>query len=66
MKMIIKIFLLIACVFVFIFSGYKIYTYVIEENANKEINNSLVEKGVTVINTASNNENRNEIKDNDE
>ena len=64
MKMIIKIFLLIACIFVFIFSGYKIYTYVVEEKANKEINNSLVEKGVTIINTTSNNENKNEIEDN--
>lgn len=49
MKKSIKMILLAVCLAVFIFSSYKIYQYIREENANKKLNNELVEKIVTKI-----------------
>ena len=46
MKKIVKIILLAVCLGVFCFSGYKIYQYLHEEKANKELNNKLIEKAV--------------------
>lgn len=44
MKRIIKFILLAMCLCVFIYSAYNIYKYLEEENANKELNNELMEK----------------------
>ena len=46
MKKIIRIILLAICLGVSCFSGYKIYQYISEEKANKELNNALIEKAV--------------------
>lgn len=46
MKKVIKIILLAICLCVFIFSAYNIYKYLSEENANKKLNNELMEKAI--------------------
>lgn len=46
MKKIIKIILLVICLCVFIISTYNIYKYLTEENANKKLNNNLIEKAI--------------------
>lgn len=46
MKKVIKIILLAICLCVFIFSAYNIYKYLSEENANKKLNNDLMEKAI--------------------
>lgn len=46
MNKIVKIILLVICLGVFCFSGYKIYKYLSEEKANKELNDELIEKAV--------------------
>ena len=56
MKKIIKLILLIVCLIVFIFSGYKIFNNIKEENANKKINNELVEKAVSSTSNDTKNE----------
>lgn len=53
MKKVIKIILLVICLCVFIFSAYNIYKYLSEENANKKLNNELMEKAI--IETPNNN-----------
>ena len=57
MKKFIKIILLIICSAVFIFSAYKVFNNIAEESTNKEINNALVEKAISVINNTIENEN---------
>lgn len=49
MKKIIKFILLAICLIVFIYSAYKIYAYLKEENASKQFANELIEKAVTEI-----------------
>ena len=62
MKKVIKIILLVICLCVFIFSAYNIYKYLSEENANKKLNNELMEK--PIIETANdNNDNTQENED---
>lgn len=46
MKKIIKFILLAICLCIFIFSAYNIYKYLVEENANKKLNNTLIEKAI--------------------
>ena len=56
MKTIIKIFFLTICIIIFIFSAYKIYSYITEANTNKELNEKLIKKGITVMESNSNNQ----------
>ncbi len=49
MKRITKFILLAVCFIVFIYSAYKIYTYLKEENTSKQFANELIEKAVTEI-----------------
>ena len=44
MKKVIKIILTIIFLLIFIYSGYKIYSNLKQENENQEVNNKLVEK----------------------
>ena len=57
MKKFIKIILMIICSVIFVFSAYKIFNNLAEESTNKEINNALVEKAISVINNTIENEN---------
>ena len=47
MKKVIKIILLTICLIIFIYSAYNIYKYIVEENANKELNSEIMEEAVT-------------------
>lgn len=44
MKKLVKVILLTICLLIFIFFAYKIYYYLKEENANKQLNNDLIDK----------------------
>lgn len=56
MKRIIKFILLAICLCIFIYSAYNIYKYLEEENANKELNNELMEKAIIDVTTDNNDE----------
>lgn len=56
MRKFLKIILLIICSAVFIFSAYKIFNNIAEEKMNKEVNNELVEKAISVIDNTAENE----------
>lgn len=56
MRKAIKVILLTICLCVFAFSAYNIYKYLAEENANKKLNNELMEKAITEISNVSNGE----------
>lgn len=62
MKKVIKIILLAICLCVFIFSAYNIYKYLSEENANKKLNNDLMEKAI-IETPNDNNDNAQENED---
>lgn len=62
MKKVIKIILLAICLCVFIFSAYNIYKYLLEENANKKLNNELMEKAI-IETPNDNNDNAQENED---
>lgn len=62
MKKVIKIILLAICLCVFIFSAYNIYKYLSEENANKKLNNELMEKAI-IETTDNNNDDTQENED---
>ena len=62
MKKVIKIILLAICLCVFIFSAYNIYKYLAEENANKKLNNELMEKAI-IETPNDNNDNTGENED---
>lgn len=62
MKKVIKIILLAICLCVFIFSAYNIYKYLSEENANKKLNNELMEKAI-IETPNDNNDNTQENED---
>ncbi len=62
MKKVIKIILLAICLCVFIFSAYNIYKYLSEENANKKLNNELMEKAI-IETPNDNNDNAQENED---
>ena len=62
MKKVIKIILLVICLCVFIFSAYNIYKYLSEENANKKLNNELMEKAI-IETPNDNNDNTQENED---
>lgn len=62
MKKVIKIILLVICLCVFIFSAYNIYKYLAEENANKKLNNELMEKAI-IETPNDNNDNTGENED---
>ena len=62
MKKVIKIILLAICLCVFIFSAYNIYKYLSEENANKKLNNDLMEKAI-IETPNDNNDNTQENED---
>lgn len=62
MKKVIKIILLAICLCVFIFSAYNIYIYLSEENANKKLNNELMEKAI-IETPNDNNDNTGENED---
>ena len=62
MKKVIKIILLVICLCVFIFSAYNIYKYLSEENANKKLNNELMEKAI-IETPNDNNDNAQENED---
>ena len=51
MKRIIKFIFLTICLCIFTYSAYNIYKYIEEENANKKLNNKLIEKAITNITT---------------
>lgn len=57
MKKVFKTVFLIICLLIFIFSAYKIYNYIMEEKANKELNDKLVEKSISIVNNNFNSEN---------
>ena len=62
MKKVIKIILLAICLCVLIFSAYNIYKYLSEENANKKLNNDLMEKAI-IETPNDNNDNAQENED---
>lgn len=61
MKKIVKITLLLICLSIFIISLYKIYDYLLQRNANKKINDSLIEKVVTKPNIEDGKDSKNSL-----